>query len=69
MIFHNCINCDHFEMIPLADSQLPVMQRFTCEECDTVQWIRHSRLDPTTYSEDMVEVNEETREVKIKDNV
>jgi hypothetical protein len=57
------------ELIPLADGQLPVFQKFICEECDTTQWIKHSRLDPTTYSEDMVEVDEENHSIKLKDSV
>ncbi len=48
MIMHNCIECDYFEMIPLAD-KCPALQRYECPECDTAQWIRHSRIDPTTY--------------------
>ncbi len=66
MIMHSCIKCDNSVMIPIAEGQLPVMQKFTCEECGTTQYIKHSRLDPETYSEDMVEVDEVTKSIKIK---
>ena len=64
MIMHNCIECDYFEMITIADV-CPVFQKYQCPECDTTQWIKHSRLDPKTYSENMIKVNEETKEVTI----
>ena len=63
---HNCIKCDDFQMIPIAPLPLPRMQKYKCPECETIQWIKHSRWEPKTYSEDSVEVNEETKEVKIK---
>jgi hypothetical protein len=63
---HDCIHCDHFEMIALAEGQLPQVSRHVCPSCGTVQWIKHSRVDPCTYSEDEVEVDEETRTFRIK---
>jgi len=68
MIMHNCIKCDDFQMIPLASPPLPKMQKYKCPKCNTTQWIKHSRIDPCTYSEDSVEVDEETKEVTIKDD-
>lgn len=68
MIFHNCIKCDYFEMIPIADGQLPKMQKYKCPECNTIQWIKHSRINPETYSEDSVIVDEETKSIKFKDS-
>lgn len=65
MIFHNCIKCDYFEMIPMAD-KTPAFEKYECPECNTTQWIKHSRLQPETYSEDMIEVDEEDRSVTIK---
>lgn len=52
-------------MIPCAEV-CPAFQKYECPECQTTQWIKHSRLDPETYSEDMIEVDEETKEVTIK---
>jgi len=52
------------EMIPIANT-CPVFQKYICPNCKTKQWIYHSRVDPKTYSWDSVEVNEETKEVKI----
>lgn len=61
---HNCIKCDYFEMIKCAD-KCPVMQKYICPECGTIQFIKHSRINPETYSEDAVIVNEETKEIEI----
>lgn len=66
MIMHECIQCDHFQMIALADGELPKFQRYVCPECGTVQWIKHSREQPLTYGDDEVEVDEETKSVTIK---
>lgn len=64
MIMHNCIECDYFEMIKCADN-CPVFQKYSCPECKTVQWIKHSRINPETYSEDAIRVNEENKSVEI----
>ena len=68
VIMHNCIECDYFEMIPIAKGQLPKIQKYTCPECKTLQWIKHSRIDPETYSADMIEVDEVNKVVKIKES-
>ena len=44
----------------------PTMQKYTCPKCKTLQWIKHTRTGPKTYSEDMVEVNEKTKVVTLK---
>lgn len=51
-------------MIPCAD-KCPVIQKYTCPKCKTLQWIKHSRVEPETYSEDMVKVNEKTKMAEI----
>ncbi len=66
MIFHNCIECDYLELIPLAEGKLPVIQKYTCPKCKTVQYLKHSRIDPETYSEGMVIVNEKKKSIKLK---
>lgn len=66
MIMHNCIECEFAEMIPCAE-KCPIFQKYTCPECKTIQWIKHSRINPETYSEDMIEVDEENKSVKVKD--
>lgn len=67
MILHNCIKCDYFEFIPIANRRLPCFQKYTCPKCKTKQWIKHSRISPETYSEDVVEIDEKNKIVKIKD--
>lgn len=45
-------------------------QRFTCKECNEVQWIEHSRIQPVTYSEqyfnEVFEVDKKSKEVRIR---
>ena len=67
MIFHHCIKCDELELIPIFEGQLPVFQKLTCEKCGEVQWLKHSRWNPETYSEDMIEVDEVNKSVKLKE--
>lgn len=67
MFMGNCINCDAGFMRASPD-EMPAMEKYTCEDCGEVQWLKHSRIDPTSYSLDMVDVDEETRIVKIKEN-
>lgn len=64
MIMHNCIKCDYFEMIPIAE-RCPAFQKYECPECKTKQWIYHSRIDPKTYAWEDVKVNEKTKSVEI----
>lgn len=66
MILHTCIKCDEPELIPLAEGKLPVFQKYTCPKCGTTQWIKHSRIDPKTYPEDMIEVDEKKHSVVVK---
>jgi hypothetical protein len=65
VIIHNCMKCDYHELIPLAPGQLPKFEKYVCPECKTTQWIKHSRIDPSTYSEDSVEVDEEKKTIKL----
>ena len=67
MIMHECIKCDFFEMIPCAQN-CPIIQKYECPQCHTIQYIKHSRIDPETFSEDMVEVDEENHSIKLLTN-
>lgn len=67
MIMHNCIKCDDFQMIPIASLPLPRMQKYKCPKCKTIQWIKHSRIDPKTYSEDCIIVDEKNKTIEIKE--
>ena len=53
-------------MIPIAPLPLPRFQKYVCPECKTLQWIYHSRLDPKTYPDSEIEVDEKTKTVKVK---
>ena len=66
MILHNCIKCDDLQLIPIAPLPLPRFQRYKCPKCKTVQWIKHSRINPETYSEDMINVDEKNKIVTLK---
>ena len=66
MILHNCIKCDYFEMIPIAPLPLPRFQKYVCPNCKTLQWIYHSRIDPKTYPDSDIEVDEKTKIVRVK---
>lgn len=57
MIIHNCIKCDYFEMIPMAD-KTPCYQKYICPECGEEQYIYHSRIEPKTYPKEMVSFDE-----------
>ena len=67
MIMHNCIKCDDFQMIPIAPLPLPRIQKYICPVCKTLQWIYHSRIDPKTYANSEVDVDEKTKTVKLKE--
>lgn len=65
MIFHNCIKCDFLEFIPVPP-ETPCFQKYGCPKCGELQWIKHSRINPETYSKDMIVVDEEKKSVSIK---
>jgi len=65
MILHNCIECDFFEMIPLANGQLPKFQKYICPKCKTIQWIKHSRIEPVTYSTDQIKIDEKNKSIEV----
>lgn len=67
MIFHNCIKCDYFEAIPLAEGKLPLLQKYICPKCKIIQYIKHSRVEVVTYAENMVEVDEKNKSIKLKE--
>jgi len=64
MFIGTCLYCDAGFMRPSPD-RTPAMEKYKCEDCGEWQWLKHSRIDPESYSLDMVEVNEETKSVKI----
>lgn len=66
MIIHNCINCDYGDMRPICEDP-PKMEKYICPECGEEQYIYHSRINPRTYSKDMVIVNESTKSIEIKE--
>lgn len=64
MFIGTCLYCDAGFMTPSPD-RLPAFEKYTCEECDGVQWLKHSRIDPESFSPDMIEVDEEKHTVKL----
>ena len=57
MIMHNCIKCNYFEIIPMAD-KTPCYQKYICPKCKEEQYIYHSRIEPKTYPKEMVSFDE-----------
>jgi len=45
------------------------MEKYTCPKCGEEQYIYHSRIDPKTYSKDMVIIDEENKSIKILEQV
>jgi len=39
-------------MIAMAD-KTPAFSKYKCPECGTIQYIKHSRINPETYSEEV----------------
>ena len=64
MIMHNCIKCDFFEMIPVADELC--IEKYICPKCGEEQYLVHSRITPRTYSKEQVIVDEENKTVRLK---
>ena len=64
MIFFNCNYCDEFAMIPIVEGLK--IQRVACKKCAGVCWLVHSRLEPVSYKDEDVEVDEANKFVKIK---
>ena len=64
MFIGTCLYCEAGFMRPSPD-RMPAMEKYKCEEGGKWQWLKHSRVDPESYSLDMVEVDEETKSVKI----
>lgn len=65
-ILHNCIMCDYFSFKPICDNS-PMFEKHFCPECGEEQYIFHSRIDPRTYSKDMVIVDEINKTVVLKE--
>jgi len=66
MIFVECLYCDY--QWTVACGPPGAWSKEICDKCKEPQWLSHSRLEPKSYSEDMIEVNEETRRITLKDN-
>jgi uncharacterized Zn finger protein len=64
MIMFTCNYCDHFEMIPYAGPG--VCQRIPCQQCGKNCYLVHSNLDPVSYREEDVIVNETDKSIKFK---
>lgn len=73
MIFGHCPydDCDHPFNTPMGEK--PAFEKNTCEKCKRIFWTFHSRVDPKSWTEEgfkkVADVNEETKEINIKDGV
>ncbi len=70
MIIGSCPGCDVSITRPLMEGKLPAFERTTCEACDEVLWIRHSRFlaevwdDDAFFEEFTVGPNKEVKRIK-----
>jgi hypothetical protein len=66
VIIGECPYCKHCNMTPCAD-QCPTYSKEKCYVCGKEYWLRHSRLDPVAYPLDHFIVDEETKELKLRE--
>lgn len=66
MIFGECPHCAEPFTVGVPDNT-PQMLKYTCESCGKWFWEYLSRINPRAYMPHEVEVNEETKSVKIKE--
>lgn len=64
MISGICPYCEKVLLMPCPD-EMPVYQKYTCEHCGEWFWEYYSRIFPTAYKQDEVDVDEETHTIKI----
>lgn len=68
MIFGECPYCDQAIAHMVPDGvKLPVMLKSECGNCGEEYWTKMTRIDPESYTRDMVEVDEENHSVKLKE--
>jgi uncharacterized protein with PIN domain len=67
MIFGECPYCEA-PFTTVSPDETPAFEKITCEECGKWFWERHSRIDPRAYFPEDIEVNEETKTIKIKES-
>jgi hypothetical protein len=39
-------------MVNVPDRKLPVFERAVCDECDEVVWVKHTRVQPETWTDE-----------------
>lgn len=58
-------DCEGSLFIPSPDGKLPIMEKHNCESCKRVIWIKHSRVDPQSWTDEdfykVFSVDEETK--------
>ena len=67
MVFGDCPYCEHPFAIPSPD-KTPMMEKYTCEHCNKWFWEYHSRIEPRSYLPEEIEVDENTKSVRIKED-
>lgn len=68
MVFGECPHCEHPFAIPSPD-KTPQMGKVTCEGCGKWFWEYYSRISPQAFLPEQIEVNEDTKTVKLKEGV
>lgn len=67
MIIGECPHCDEPITLELPDVPLPTFAKITCESCGEWFWEKFSRIDPEAYLPEEIEVDEETKSIRIKE--
>lgn len=66
MIICSCNYCDNLHMVPFHEPG--VYERIQCENCSGVFFLLHSRIDPLSWKEEDIEINEQTKTIRIRNN-
>ena len=67
MIMGECLYCNEPFMLVIPDVPLPKFIKYDCEHCGKWFWEKLSRVDPMGFLPEEVEVDEKTKQVKIKE--
>jgi hypothetical protein len=69
MLTFECHYCDWNTLIPINDDNLLRLEKVICEQCGKINWLYHSRLNPCTFSNEAVIVDEAHHAVTLRPGV